>query len=95
VEAGRDDVQAILQLAELALEGGDPHMALLRYEEAIEADPDNATAWTGKGVALQGLARYEEALAAVDEALRLRPGHPGATRARDAVLKRIARGKGP
>jgi tetratricopeptide (TPR) repeat protein len=93
VDSGRDDVEAILQLAGLALEGGDPHMALVRYEEALAAEPDHPDAWTGKGVALQNLARYEDALAAYDEALRLDPGHATATRWRESVLRRIQRGK--
>lgn len=95
VDSARDDIQAILQLAELALEGSDPHMALVRYEEAIAKEPDNADAWTGKGVALQNLARYEDALAAYDEALRLEPRHDMASRWREAVLRRLERGKAP
>ncbi|MGQ0796311.1 MAG: tetratricopeptide repeat protein [Methanobacteriota archaeon] len=95
VDSARDDVQAILQLAELALEGGDAHMALVRYEDAIAKEPDNADAWTGKGVALQNLGRDEDALAAYDEALRLEPGHEMASRWRAAVLRRVERGKAP
>lgn len=95
VDSARDDIQAILQLAELALEGGDPHMALVRYEEAIAKEPHNADAWTGKGVALQNLARYEDALAAYDEARRLEPRHDMASRWREAVLRRLERGKAP
>ena len=95
VDAVRDDVGAILQLAELALEGGDASMALVRYEEAIGKEPRNADAWTGKGVALQRLERYEDALAAYDEALRQRPGHPIATRWRETCVRRLGRGKAP
>src|SRR5437667_10331226 len=55
IEPDREDAQVLLQLAELAMEGGDPQMALLRYEQALEKAPRNADAWTGRGVALQHL----------------------------------------
>src|SRR5947208_15791039 len=62
IEPDKEQTQVLLQLAELALEGGDAQMALLRYEQAIEQDDRNADAWTGKGVSLQQLERYREAL---------------------------------
>jgi len=92
IDTAREDVEAILQLAELAMEGGDAPMALRRYEEAIAKDPRNSDAWTGKGVALQSLERYEEALRSYDEALRIAPAHDVATRWRETCLRRLQRG---
>src|SRR5439155_651218 len=66
IEPEKEDTHVLLQLAELAIEGGDPQMGLLRYEQAIEREPRNADAWTGKGVALQQLERFREALEAYD-----------------------------
>src|SRR5207245_1614537 len=42
IEPENEDTHVLLQLAELAIEGGDPQMGLLRYEQAIERDPRNA-----------------------------------------------------
>lgn len=92
VEPEREDTHVLIQLAELALEGGDPDMALLRYEEAVAQDPRSARAWTGKGTALQQLERYEDALAAYDRALELNPGDEIAQRWRETCLRHVRRG---
>src|SRR5205823_2949431 len=89
----KEGTQVLLQLAELALEGGDARMALLRYEQAIEQDDRNADAWTGKGVSLQQLERYREALDAYDRALSLQPGHGLATRWRATCLRHLGSGE--
>ena len=89
IEPDREETQVLLQLAELALEGGDARMALLRYEQAIEQDDRNADAWTGKGVSLQQLERYREALDAYDRALSLQPGHELATKWRATCLRHL------
>jgi tetratricopeptide (TPR) repeat protein len=93
VEPEREDTHVLLQLAELALEGGDPDMALLRYEEALGQDPKSAKAWTGKGTSLQQLERYEEALAAYDRALELDPDDELAKRWRETCLRHVRRGE--
>lgn len=93
VEPEREDTHVLLQLAELALEGGDPDMALLRYEEALAQDPRSAKAWTGKGTSLQQLERYEEALAAYDRALELDPADELAKRWRETCLRHVRRGE--
>ena len=89
IEPDKEETQVLLQLAELALEGGDARMALLRYEQAIEQDDRNADAWTGKGVSLQQLERYREGLAAYDRALFLQPGHELATKWRATCLRHL------
>ena len=89
IEPDKEETQVLVQLAELALEGGDARMALLRYEQAIEQDDRNADAWTGKGVSLQQLERYREGLAAYDRALSLQPGHELATKWRATCLRHL------
>ena len=94
VEPEKEEVHVLLQLAELALEGGDADMALLRYQQAVDREPRSADAWTGKGTSLQQLERYEEALEAYDRALELAPDHELAKRWRDTCLRHLKR-EGP
>jgi len=89
IEPENEDTHVLLQLAELAIEGGDPQMGLLRYEQAIERDPRNADAWTGKGVALQQLERFREALEAYDRALSLKPDHELARKWRETCARHV------
>ncbi len=91
VEPEKEEVHVLLQLAELALEGGDAEMALLRYQQATGRDPRSADAWTGKGTALQQLERYREALEAYDRALELSPDHELAKRWRETCLRHLKR----
>jgi len=93
VEPEKEEVHVLLQLAELALEGGDAQMALKRYREAAEREPGNADAWTGQGVALQYLERYEEALPAYDRALEIDPRHEKARKWRQTCLRHLGRGR--
>ena len=89
IEPEKEDTHVLLQLAELAIEGGDPQMGLLRYEQAIEREPRNADAWTGKGVALQQLERFREALEAYDRALSLKPNHELARKWRESCARHV------
>jgi tetratricopeptide (TPR) repeat protein len=92
VEPEKEETETLLQLAEMALEGGDAEMALMRYDQALQKDPRSADAWTGKGIALQYLEKYTEALAAYDTALEIRPGHDLATKWRETCRKRLEGG---
>ncbi len=94
IEPEKEETLVLLQLADLALEGGDPQMALLRYEQALEKDDRSADAWTGKGVSLQQLERYREALDAYDRALALKPDHELARRWRETCVRRLESGAG-
>jgi tetratricopeptide (TPR) repeat protein len=89
IEPDQEEVQVLVQLAELALEGGDPSMALVRYEQALQKGERNADAWTGKGIALQQLERYREALDAYNRALSLRPDHALAQKWRTTVVRHL------
>ncbi len=88
-EPEKEDAATLLQLAETALEGGDPYLAMVRYDQLLATNPSSADAWTGKGIALQQQEKYTEALACYDEALTLRPKHELANRWRQACLKRM------
>ncbi|OGS50041.1 MAG: hypothetical protein A3K65_06080 [Euryarchaeota archaeon RBG_16_68_12] len=94
VEPEKEETETLLQLAEMALEGGDPDMAILRYDQALEKDPRSADAWTGKGIALQHQERYREALECYDRALVLHPAHDLAIKWRETCAKRIETSKG-
>jgi tetratricopeptide (TPR) repeat protein len=89
IEPDEEEVHVLVQLAELALEGGDATMALLRYEQALQREERNPDAWTGKGVALQQLERYREALDAYDRALALKPDHKLAAKWRATCLRHL------
>jgi superkiller protein 3 len=91
IEPEGEEVYVLIQLAELALEGGDAQMALLRYEQAIQQEEKSADAWAGKGVALQQLERYREALEAYDRALSLQPEHGLAQQWRATCLRHLER----
>jgi len=95
VEPEKEDTHVLIQLAELALEGGDADMALLRFEQALDQDPKSSKAWTGKGTALQQLERYEDALAAYERALELDPGDEIAKRWRETCLRHLRRSGTP
>ena len=43
------------------------------YDEAIKLDPKYAHAWYNKGISLNSLGRYEDALTCYDEAIKLDP----------------------
>ena len=92
VEPEKEETETLLQLAEMALEGGDADMAILRYDQALEKDPRSPDAWTGKGIALQHQEKYSEALACYDKALEIHPGHDLATKWRETCAKRLAEG---
>ena len=59
------------------------------YEQAIDIEPTNANFWTGKGITLMFLQKYEAALAAVEQALQLNPNHPQALQNRDKIVELI------
>ncbi len=61
--------------------------ALEAYEQALELDPDNATYWVDKGVALARLGRPpEDRLAAYDAALAHNPNDATAWNNRGITL---------
>lgn len=57
----------------LALLSDDPRRALADFDAALRLDARYAVAWTNRGTALSALKRYDEAIAAYSEAIRLAP----------------------
>src|SRR5262249_39803855 len=52
------------------------HEALVSYEQAIKSKPTFADAHNNRGAAILSLGRFQEGIASVLEALRLKPGFP-------------------
>src|SRR5437867_3012659 len=48
------------------------------YREIIAKEPENAAAWCGLGVVLQGQKRFDEAMACYGKALNAKPGYVNA-----------------
>lgn len=64
-----------------------PQEALVKIEEALKLEPNNADAWAAKGFALAKLDRDNEAIAAYDKALEIKPEFPFVRQSR-ALLER-------
>ena len=62
------------------------------HDQAIRLDPGNAMAHGNRGAALHSLGRYQEALDAYNQAIRLDPEHSSwARKARMITLHRLGR----
>lgn len=69
-----DDADAYSEAGEEAVHYlGDPEMGERLYSKALEKDSTNALAWGGLADLYHDMGRYDEALKAIDEALRLDP----------------------
>ena len=64
--------------------------ALAAYDKAVALDPGNIVAHLGRGITLQTLDRFQEALAAFDQALTL-PGNDAAHLGRGIALQALGR----
>jgi serine/threonine protein kinase len=69
----------------------EPETALATFEQAIELQAKNASAWIGKGDALYSLERYSDALEAYDRSIRLQRNNAIAWRGRGDALYRLER----
>ncbi len=69
----------------------DPKLALNKFQQAIEINPNRASAWIGRGHALYDLERYRAALAAYDKASQLQPNNAAGWQGRGEVLYRLER----
>jgi len=67
---GDDEVEAYYLRGEILLDMGDPRRALLAYDAAATAAPDDAHVLSGKGEALFRLWQFERAAKAFEQALR-------------------------
>lgn len=66
-----------------------PHQALVKIDEALKLDPNNADAWAAKGFTLAKLDRDSEAIAAYDKAIELKPEFPFARQSRALLEKKL------
>jgi len=73
---------------ELGYKAKDLEKEVEYYTKGLELDPDNAVAWYAKGIALDELERYEEAIRCYDKVLEINPKYEKAKEA-----KRIAEEK--
>jgi tetratricopeptide (TPR) repeat protein len=54
---------------------GEYHNALEWANKAIQIDPNDAITWYNKGVALDNLCRYDEAIKSYDRAIQIDPNY--------------------
>ncbi|MGK7901800.1 MAG: tetratricopeptide repeat protein [Hormoscilla sp.] len=65
--------------------------ALVAHEQAIELDPNNASAWQGKGIALIGMREFDKAIEAFDKAKSISPNDPRVWQAKGIALGYLGR----
>ena len=78
-------------LATLTTNGGNTANSSDRPSTAQSLDPNFASAYNGKGNALSDLKRYQEALAAYEQAIRLDPNYANAYNNKGHILKKLNR----
>ena len=71
-------VEALFLQALIAAQQGDFVASLADYDRLICIEPTLADAYSNRGAALAALNRWDEALTNFDQAISLRPDHPGA-----------------
>jgi tetratricopeptide (TPR) repeat protein len=64
---------------------GQYNEAMKVFDKAIELNPQNSDAWTGKGLVFEGLNKPEEAMNAYDKALEIDPNDPIALQSKKAL----------
>ena len=87
-ERDPDDALAHLRCGIISLLQGHPELALPAFERSVKLDPTIAQSWHNLGVALTGVGRIDEAIAALTRALELRPDHLNARAQRMFLLAR-------
>ena len=78
-------IQSRLDLAALYEQSDRNHAALRVCEQLRDIEPSNAAYWHNVGVLQARLERYDEALAAVEEAIKLDPANPEYRHAREMI----------
>ncbi len=88
-DSPRPDVRfnSLMLLAHLAGEDGDPAASLEFLRRAVGEEPDSYEARMTYAEALDGAGRRAEAIAQLDEALRISPGDPDALGIRSALAR--------
>jgi tetratricopeptide (TPR) repeat protein len=91
LEALPDDLHARFYQGLIALRGGDARTAFRELKAVIERGGRWGSAFFNLALALEQLGRVDGALLAVDEGLRLLPGHPPALLSRGIILAKVGR----
>ena len=84
-------IREILTRGDELLRRGDARAAAIRFEEALEQDPDNRFALHRSGLALLQLGQLPRALSRLEKAVRLGPDQPEARWALASALERSGR----
>ena len=58
------------------LAAGDLQGAIASYDQALQYEPNDSSAWSNRGLALTNLGLWEEAIASFDQALQHKPDDP-------------------
>src|SRR5271156_5556813 len=90
LEMAPDNFTACQTLGMIRFQQNDPVAALAYFDRAAAIQPGFAS-FTNRGVALQGLGRFEEALENYDRALALQPNNAVLFYNRGRVLQDLAR----
>src|SRR5471032_82656 len=91
LEVKADDFNALHLLAVVQSRRGFHTYAQANFARALTVRPDHAEAHCNRGISLEILKRYDEALASFDRALALRPDDARALNNRGNVLKALGR----
>jgi predicted O-linked N-acetylglucosamine transferase (SPINDLY family) len=86
-----NDPICFANLAACYNEQSNPLLGLGAADQSIQLKPDYAEGWSNRGNALQGLRRYEEALASHERALELKPDYAEAWGNRGNDLQNLRR----
>ena len=77
-DGGPPSVPREYRLAVKAVKVEDYPKAIGLLQKVIDEDPGNANAWNYMGYSLRHLKQYDDALAAYEKALQIKPKHKGA-----------------
>ncbi|MGH6675734.1 MAG: tetratricopeptide repeat protein, partial [Xanthobacteraceae bacterium] len=75
----------------IAFQTGFPEKAVTFFSKAIAVNPDAPQAYYNRGIALQALERFQEALVSYNKAIGLKPNHAEAYSNRGIVLGALRR----
>ena len=75
VSANPEDIQALLQLANLKHDSGMFESAIINYKRYLEKNPSNADARVDLGVCYYSLKNYNEAIVEIKKAIQYSPKH--------------------
>jgi tetratricopeptide (TPR) repeat protein len=85
------DAEALIHEAENALRNQDPASAVLKYQDAVAADPDNHLVRLGLGLLLKNRGDWQEALEQFATAIALAPDYAEAHREKGIAENKIFR----